>query len=89
MTELAIHDARLEQLDLEIALNFFEHVLSHSSRLWLEYRPDQKQRFQKVLFPDGVTFGADGFGTAVTNSLFGFVRQFKPENSGFGVPDGI
>jgi len=47
LTELAIHDARLEQLDLEIALNFFEHVLSHSSRLWLEYRPDQSSGFRR------------------------------------------
>jgi hypothetical protein len=49
---------------------------------------EQKERLQRVFFPDGLTFTKDGFGTAASNSFFNVLQGFTLE-SNFGVPDGI
>ena len=36
---------------------------------------DQKQRLQKVLFPDGVVFNDGELGTAVTSGIFKMLPQ--------------
>ena len=48
--------AKLEGYDVEAVLNFAEHVILNAARLWTEFLSDQKQRLEKVLFPQGVTF---------------------------------
>ena len=53
---MALHEARLDDLDVEGVLNFAEHVLTNAGRLWTELSLDQKQRLQQVLFPKGVTY---------------------------------
>lgn len=55
MAEVAVHEARLEEIDIEGVLGFAEHVLEQPARLWSESSLDQRQRLQKVLFPHGVT----------------------------------
>ena len=66
LAEMAAHDAKLESFDVEAVLNFSEHVILNAARLWTEFSLEQKQRLQRVLFPEGVTFSADGFGTTAT-----------------------
>jgi hypothetical protein len=38
--------------------------------LWLEASPIQKEKLQKVLFPKGVAYKGEKFGTTVTGSIF-------------------
>jgi hypothetical protein len=52
---------RLDELDVEAVLQFAEHVLLNAARLWTEFSLEQKQRFQKVLFPQGVRFSEGKF----------------------------
>ena len=90
LAEAALHDAKLDELDVEGVVGFAEHVLSNAARLWLESSLDQRQRLQKVLFPKGVTYSPDGqFGTAETLSDL----QASPGAAGRkdkrSVPDGI
>jgi hypothetical protein len=70
LAEMAVHEARIDELDIEGVLAFAEHLLLNSARLWSEASLDQKQRLQHVFFPAGVTFGADGFGTTETSLMF-------------------
>ena len=42
------------------------YTVSNASRLWVDASLDQKQRFQSVMFPDGLRFDGESFGTAVT-----------------------
>jgi len=51
-------------------LNFAEHVILNTARLWTEFSSDQKQRLQKVLFPQGVTFAGRIYKTTETCLIF-------------------
>jgi hypothetical protein len=57
---LAKMEAHEAELDVEGVLGFAEHLLFNTGRLWQEFGLDQKQRLQKVLFPNGLHF-SDGF----------------------------
>ncbi len=70
LAEMAAHDTRLDELDIEAVLNFSQHVILNAARLWIEFSLDQKQRLQKVIFPEGLTYSPDGFGTAVASPIF-------------------
>lgn len=67
---MELNDAVVEQFDVESALGFAEHVLTNAARLWLELNLDQKQQLQSVLFPEGLRFDGEKFGTAVTCLAF-------------------
>ncbi len=58
------------QLDVEGILGFAEHVLTDAARLWTEVPLEQKQLLQGALFPEGLRFDGERFGTAVTCLAF-------------------
>jgi site-specific DNA recombinase len=71
MAELDLHDARLEELDVEGVLEFARHLLLNAARMWSEASLAQRDRLQRTLFPEGLTFHpAHGFRTGVTCSIF-------------------
>ena len=51
-------------------LAFAEHLVGHSSRLWVEADLDQRQRLQKLFFPEGLTWAYGEFRTGVTCLYF-------------------
>lgn len=70
MAEVSVHEARLDEIDIEGVVGFAEHVLAQPARLWSDSSSDQRQRLQKVLFPRGVTYSPEGqFGTAATSVI--------------------
>ncbi len=75
LTEIDLHEAKLDEFDIAIVLQFSEHILVNAARLWVELSLDQKQRLQKVLFPDGVVFKDGELGTAVTSGIFKVLEQ--------------
>ena len=87
-----LHDAQLDELDIEGVLAFAEHVIMDAGRLWLEGTLDQRQRFQQALFPKGIPYDqASGFGTAETSLFFTWLQAIPRENceqvspTGFGL----
>ena len=71
LAEMALNDARLDELDVEGILTFAEELIGNAARLWFESSLDQRQRLQKVLFPKGVAYMPDGgFRTAETSEIF-------------------
>ena len=56
LAEMDLQQWRLEELDVEAVLNFSQYVLLNASRLWMETSLDQKQRVQKILYPEGLEF---------------------------------
>jgi DNA invertase Pin-like site-specific DNA recombinase len=70
LAEIELNDAVLDQLDIDAVLAFAEHVVTNSARLWTELDLVQKQRLQQVLFPEGLRFDGERFGTAVTCLAF-------------------
>ncbi len=82
-------DAKLESYDVETVLNFAEHVLLNAARLWLEFSSDQKQRLQKVLFPEGVQFVGGTIQTAVTCLVFNLLPEMQGEQLRMATLPGI
>lgn len=82
LSKTALHDATLDELDVEGVLAFAQYVLTKPGRLWIEASLEQRQRFQKVLFPRGVTFAPDGrFGTAETSMIFRLLQVVPDEKT--------
>ncbi len=70
LVRIELEDARLEEIDVEGLLGFAEHLLGNAARLWMEATAEQKQRLQRVLFPQGLRLKNGQFGTAVTCLAF-------------------
>ena len=41
-------------MDIEAVLTFAEHLLTRVDRMWIKASLDQRQRLQRVLWPDGL-----------------------------------
>jgi hypothetical protein len=71
-----------EETDIECVLAFAEQTLTNAPQLWSASSVDQRQCLQKVLFPSGLAFDGEGFGTAVTCMAFSDLRGYLQERSG-------
>jgi hypothetical protein len=87
--ERELREADLEQMDLEAVLAFAEKLVERPRQLWLESTLEQKQRLQRVFFPDGVKYTKDGFGTAVSNSFFNVLRDVSEQKATLASPTGF
>jgi hypothetical protein len=83
------NDAKLDNFELEAVLKFSEHLVLNAARLWMEFSLEQKQRLQRVLFPEGVTFSENKFGTTVTSRIFNLLQQPQPEKTSLATPGGF
>jgi site-specific DNA recombinase len=89
LAELQHLEAHEDELDVQGALNFSEHVLSNAGRLWVESDLGGKQRLQQALFPQGVTFNNHQIATPVTSSIFYAIDDALAPKEEFGCPPGI
>lgn len=71
-TAAGIELQRIQSDDLELdrALDLGERLLEDAAKLWLEIDPGQRSRLQRFVYPDGLTFDGERFGTAVTCGIF-------------------
>ena len=81
LTELEIYDTKIEELDLEAALNFAVNAHSNAAAFWNQCSPEQKPRFERVLVPGGVVFDGEGYRTATTCLAFSYLQGFGEGNS--------
>jgi site-specific DNA recombinase len=89
LVDLEIYDTKLEELDLEAALNFAMNALSNAAQFWSQCSPDQKQRFQRVLFPDGLVFEGESYRTATTCIAFSYLEGISEGKSSLASRTGI
>jgi hypothetical protein len=70
------HSGQLDELDVGGILAFAERVLPRAADLWVQASLEQQQRFQQLLFPEGISFDGNGFvRTAVTAPAFSYLRR--------------
>jgi site-specific DNA recombinase len=84
-----IRGTQLEDINLEEVLRFADKILLRTDRLWMESALDQRQRLQKTLFPDGIEFDGEEFGTAVTPLLFRLLEEDSEDESCLASPTGF
>ena len=89
LIEMELNEAKVEDLDVESAVNFALFAIGDASRFWLEASLEQKQRFQQSLFPEGLAFDGQEFGTARTCLAFSYLRQVSSRNSRLASRTGI
>jgi site-specific DNA recombinase len=89
LAEMELSAATEKQLDVEGALAFAEHLLTNAARLWMELGLDQKQQLQQVLFPEGLRFDGEKFGTAVTCLAFKQLAENGEPRSEVASPTGF
>lgn len=81
LVEIDRHGSKVEEFDVEGILNFAERVLPRASDLWIQASLDQRQRLQRLFFPEGVAFSGKSFDrTVVTSSLFEYLRPLNGSN---------
>jgi len=79
LAEIEEQDARLDELDVEAAVEFAQYVLLNAPRLWAESGADQKQRLQRLIFPQGVLFSKGVYRTNATSMLFFELEEISDE----------
>jgi hypothetical protein len=65
----------VENLAVEGILAYAGRILPGAADLWVQSSLDQRQRFQQLFFPEGITFDGAGFvRTAATAPAFSYLR---------------
>ena len=86
LAELQLSDARTEQVDVEGILAFAEHVIGNAASLWTNASANDRRALQQALFPSGLSWGPNGFGTAVTCLAFNALPFSKVEETKVASP---
>ena len=86
LATLEVDDAKLDEIDVEGLLGFAEFILSNAARLWSESTHEQRQRLQRVLFPEGLRFKDGRFGTAVTCLAFTKLQPISSQENALASP---
>jgi len=89
LAELEIHETRIDEMDLEAALNFATNALSNAAQFWIQCSPEQKQRFQRVLFPNGLVFEGESYRTAETCLAFSYLQAISSGDPSLASRTGI
>jgi hypothetical protein len=75
VAELELGDARFDELEVEGVLAFAEHVLGNLVALWTNADAGDRRRIQEALFPTGLVWDGERFGTAVTIPIFNWLPE--------------
>ena len=70
IAEMELREANIDTLDAEEVLDFGLNVLINASNLWKTASLDDKQRYQQVLFPEGLEYSDESYRTTATCLLF-------------------
>jgi site-specific DNA recombinase len=69
------HVEVMEEQELKGLLDFAEHVITKPARAWIEFNPEQRQRFQNIVFPSGLAFSrTTGLGTPIIATIFKYLK---------------
>ena len=81
--------AESSDLDLETALEYLKFQFWNTHILWQQSDLAGKVRLQRAIFPNGVIWSSEGFGTPVTHSIFSLLPAAESEESVLVGPEGF
>jgi len=87
--QIELSEAQIEELDIEGAISFARQMLENAATLWKAFSHEQRERFQKVIFPEGLTFAEGRFGTTATNSIFNQLQDESQEKEEMATRHGL
>jgi hypothetical protein len=89
LAEMEQHGQRAEELDVEAVLAFAEKISLSASRMWLEADLAQRQRFQALLFPEGLQVVDGEVRTPISVSFYNELGSFIPSEERLVSPTGF
>jgi hypothetical protein len=89
LAELELHEARIDQTDVEGVMGFAEYLLGNVARVWVEASLRHRQQIQQAIFPKGLPFDGQHFGTAPTCLAFSRLQQSAAGENGVASPQGF
>ena len=89
LARLELVQAQTGELDVEVLLDFGENLMMNTAQMWLDLGFEQKLRFQRVLFPDGLTFDGESFGTVLTSPVITYLRDISTGKVSMASPTGF
>lgn len=70
-TKISLSEARIEQFDVESALTYATNYSKNLKRQWIDIPDSLRPRFQKLVFPEGISYKKnEGFGTATLGLIY-------------------
>lgn len=89
-TKISLSEARMEQFDIESAVNYAVEQISNLPRFWVELPPDLKAQFQKRVFPEGTLFvRGKGFRTTKLGFIYELNKRKRTSKSTVVDPTGL
>ena len=81
--KLLLEDKRVEEFNMEEALDYSFRFVRNSAQTWVELSdlPMHRARFQKQIFPEKVIFDGKKFGTAKTSLIYKINQQTGADKS--------
>jgi DNA invertase Pin-like site-specific DNA recombinase len=79
---LRLADAQEDELDVEGVLDYAEYALRNAARLWEGFKAEQRVAFQHLLFPNGLPFDGEKFGTTEISPVFKMLEPATRAGSG-------
>ena len=81
-TKISLSESRIEQFDIEGALVYATNFISDMGRQWFDLSSQLRPRFQKLVFPDGISYDKEkGFGTAKLGLIYKLNQQSDSSKS--------
>jgi len=74
---LELSERSASAADVEGVLAFAEHVMVNATALWVNVAADGKRALQGALFPNGLEWDGQKFGTVVTCTAFSYLREIS------------
>jgi hypothetical protein len=87
--EMELNESKVDEFDVQSAVNFPLYAIGDASRFWLEASLEQKQRFQRAIFPEGLAFTGKKFETATTCLAFNYLREISSGQSSLASRTGV
>lgn len=73
-----IHDKRIDEFNMDEALEFCFNEVRNSAKTWLKYadKPEKRLRFQNLIFQENLPFSGTKFGTAKLTPIYSIYQQY-------------
>ena len=76
-------------LDLDSAIEYLTHLLWNTSLVWQTSDLQGKKRIQRRMFPEGLVYGSEGFGTPLTHSIYTLLASNSLDEAVLVGPEGF
>ena len=88
--QITARENQLDKLDIEASITYATSFISDLPRTWMDVDIETKKKFQKLVFPEGITYDKKvGFGTAKLGLIYELNSQFSSQKTDLVDPIGF